>query len=296
ATPPAPTTNLQLTAPAKVADLTKLSADGQFMVATVATNQGANYPVVVVAASSASALSGAILHPSVAGLYLLAFSRVCTHQGTTIDNPAGGLMHCSNHGQDYDLKTGNPTGSANKTTVPLAQFSLEVRNTSELWVTTVLRDGGSGGGTTPPAPTTALTLNAPTKIATLAQVAGNGQFLVSTLATNLNASYPVVVLAASSTTALSGGLPHPTVPNLYILAFSRVCTHQGTTIDPPTGGKMHCSNHGQDYTLTTGSPTGNANQTTVPLAQFGLEVRNATEVWAISVVRDGGSGGGGGDD
>lgn len=286
---PNPGGTLTLTAPAKVATLSQLTQDGQFVVTTLSTSLSAKHPVIVVAAKSASTLTGAIAHPTVAGLYLLAFSRVCTHQGTTIDNPAGGLMHCSNHGQDFDVKTGNPTGSANKTTVPLAQFGLEIRN-SEIWAISVLRDGGSGGGT--PNPGGTLQLTAPAKVATLAQVAADGQFVVATLATSLNAKHPVIVVAAKSASALTGAIPHPTVSGLYLLAFSRVCTHAGTTINPPSSGLMHCPNHGQDFDYKTGSPTGSANKTTVPLAQFGLEIRSSTEIWAVSVLRDGGSGGG----
>lgn len=280
--------------PVQAGTLDQLSQNGQFVLANVATDTSPSYPVVVTALSSASAPAGALAHPTVAGLYLLAFSRVCTHQGTTIDNPAGGKMHCSNHGQDFDTKTGNPTGTANKTTVPLAQFGLEIRNSSEIWAVSVLRDGGSGGGT--PSPGGTLQLTAPAKVATLVQVAADGQFVVGSLATSLNAKHPVVVVAAKSASALSGAIPHPTVSGLYILAFSRVCTHSGTTINPPGSGLMHCPNHGQDFDYQTGSPTGSANKTSVPLAQFGLEIRNTTEVWAVSVVRDGGSGGGGGDD
>lgn len=292
---PAPTGNLTLNTPAKVASLSQLQQDGTFLVTTLATNQQANHPVIVVAASSASALSGAVAHPSVAGLYLLAFSRTCTHQGTTINTPVNGRMNCSNHNQDYDYKTGNPVGNANKTSVPLAQFSLEVRG-ADLWAVGVLRDGGSNTPVPTPTPTGTLTLSAATKLATLSQVGQTGQFVVGSAATNLSASYPVIVVAASSSSALSGGLAHPTVPNLYILAFSRVCTHQGTTINNPSGGIMHCSNHGQDFDTKTGNPTGTANKSTVPLAQFGLELRGS-EVWAVSVVRDGGgAGGGGGDD
>lgn len=291
--PPNPGGTLTLTAPAQVATIAQLTQDGQFVVTTLSTNLNAKHPVIVVAASSASALSGAIPHPSKPGLYLLAFSRVCTHQGTTIDNPAGGKMHCSNHGQDFDTKTGNPTGTANKTTVPLAQFGLEIRNSSEIWAISVLRDGGSGGGGGGGG---TLTLNQPAKVATLAQVAADGQFVVGTLSTNLNTTHPVVVVAAKSASALSGAIAHPTVSGLYLLAFSRVCTHAGTTINPPGSGLMHCPNHGQDFDYKTGNPSGTANKTTVPLAQFGLEIRNGTEIWAVSVVRDGGSGGGGGDD
>ncbi|MBF6596475.1 MAG: Rieske 2Fe-2S domain-containing protein, partial [Thermaceae bacterium] len=100
--------------------LDQLAQNGKFLLVNVATDTSTNYPVVVAAVSSSTAPAGALAHPTVPGLYLVSFSRVCTHQGTTIDSPASGLMHCPNHGQDYDLKTGNPTGTAGKTNIPLA--------------------------------------------------------------------------------------------------------------------------------------------------------------------------------
>ncbi|GIW24348.1 Rieske 2Fe-2S domain-containing protein [Meiothermus sp.] len=284
--------------PVQAGTLNQLSQNGQYVMATVATDTSPSYPVVVTAVSSASAPVGALAHPTVSGLYLLAFSRVCTHQGTTIDPPAGGLMHCSNHGQDFDCKTGSPTGTANKTSTPLAQLTLEVRNTNQVWITGFV---GSGTPTPTPNPTPSpnpggnLTLTTPTKVASLSQLTQDGQFVVTTLSTNLNAKHPVIVVAAKSASALAGAIAHPTVSGLYLLAFSRVCTHAGTTINPPASGLMHCSNHGQDFDTKTGNPTGSANKTTVPLAQFGLEIRNGTEIWAVSVLRDGGSGGGGED-
>ena len=126
----------------KVATLDQLNQSGKYVLTSVPTATSASHPVVIVAVSSATVPTNALKHPTVAGLYLLTFSRVCTHQGTTIDAPANGLMNCPNHGQDFDVKTGNPTGSANKTSTPLPSFPLEIRNTNEVWL------GGSGSSNT----------------------------------------------------------------------------------------------------------------------------------------------------
>jgi Rieske Fe-S protein len=66
-------------------------------------------------------------------VYLVAFSRACTHKGTVIDALVNGIMNCSNHGQDFDAATGKPTGTANKTSAGLTQYPLEVRADGTVW-------------------------------------------------------------------------------------------------------------------------------------------------------------------
>jgi Rieske Fe-S protein len=73
-------------------------------------------------------------------VWLVAYSRSCTHRGTKIREPNdAGIMHCPDHRQDFDTKTGVPVGSIHKTKKPLEQFGLELRSDQTVWLTQVVR-------------------------------------------------------------------------------------------------------------------------------------------------------------
>ncbi len=72
-------------------------------------------------------------------VWLVAYSRSCTHRGTKINEPnAAGLMHCPDHRQDFDTKTGQPVGPIHKAKKPLEQFGLELRDQT-VWLTQIVR-------------------------------------------------------------------------------------------------------------------------------------------------------------
>jgi nitrite reductase/ring-hydroxylating ferredoxin subunit len=148
-----------------------------------------------------------------------------------------------------------------------------------------------------PGATAILTLNSPTKVATVGQFNANGQVVVAALPTNLSLTYPVVLVAVSSPTAVAGAIAHPSVANLYLVAYSRVCPHANEIVDTPVNGKMTCViGHGQEFDGTTGQPIGTKNKTIQALAAFTLEVRNTNEIWVVAVGRDAGVGANGGVD
>jgi Rieske Fe-S protein len=70
-------------------------------------------------------------------VWLVAFSRYCTHKGTKIEEPVDGIMHCPKHGQDYDATTGAPVGPKEKTKKPLKAYALEVKD-NNVWITGVV--------------------------------------------------------------------------------------------------------------------------------------------------------------
>jgi nitrite reductase/ring-hydroxylating ferredoxin subunit len=107
----------------QLAAATDLTTDGQYKLVNLAGSAAVVY-------ASATQTSGSVKRGSV---YLVAFSRACTHKGTVIDAPVNGIMNCSNHGQDFDAGTGKPTGTANKTSVGLKQYPLEVRADGTVW-------------------------------------------------------------------------------------------------------------------------------------------------------------------
>jgi Rieske Fe-S protein len=73
-------------------------------------------------------------------VWLVAYSRACTHRGTKINEPnAAGLMHCPDHRQDFDTKTGEPVGPIHRAKKPLEQFGLEQRSDQTVWLTGVVR-------------------------------------------------------------------------------------------------------------------------------------------------------------
>ena len=73
-------------------------------------------------------------------VWLVAYSRRCTHQGATLREPnAAGVMHCPEHRQDFDPKTGVPVGPIHRTQIPLEQFGLEQRSDGTVWLTDVVR-------------------------------------------------------------------------------------------------------------------------------------------------------------
>jgi nitrite reductase/ring-hydroxylating ferredoxin subunit len=160
---------------------------------------------------------------------------------------------------------------------------------------------GTTPDTTPTGPTTAgtpiLTLNSPTKVSTLGQFSANGQVVVAAVPTNLSLRYPIVLVAVSSTTAVAGALKHPSVANLYLVAYSRVCPHANEIVDTPVNGKMTCViGHGQEFDGMTGLPVGTKNKTIQALAAFTLEIRNTNEIWVAAVGRDASTGANGGVD
>ncbi len=108
---------------------TEVTANAQYKRVTV------NGTAVIVYASSTQ-LAGSVQRGSV---WLVAFSRVCTHQGTPIGDPVNGIMTCPNHKQQFTASTGTPTGTAGKTSTPLAQYSLQVAADNTVWATGILR-------------------------------------------------------------------------------------------------------------------------------------------------------------
>jgi cytochrome b6-f complex iron-sulfur subunit len=115
-----PTTN---GAGTQLASATELTTGGQYKLVNLAGS-------AAVVFASATQTTGSIKRGNV---YLVAFSRACTHKGTVIDAPVNGIMNCSNHGQDFDAATGKPTGTANKTSAGLKQYPLEVRTDGTVW-------------------------------------------------------------------------------------------------------------------------------------------------------------------
>jgi Rieske Fe-S protein len=73
-------------------------------------------------------------------VWLVAYSRACTHRGATIREPNdAGVMHCPEHRQDFDTKTGEPVGPVHRAKKPLEQFGLELRSDQTAWLTGVVR-------------------------------------------------------------------------------------------------------------------------------------------------------------
>jgi nitrite reductase/ring-hydroxylating ferredoxin subunit len=70
-------------------------------------------------------------------VWLVAYSRYCTHKGTTIDEPIDGIMTCPKHGQEYDTSTGAPIGEKHKTEKSLKAYKLELQKNT-VWITGVL--------------------------------------------------------------------------------------------------------------------------------------------------------------
>jgi Rieske Fe-S protein len=73
-------------------------------------------------------------------VWLVAYSRSCTHRGATLREPNdAGVMHCPEHRQDFDTKTGEPVGPVHRAKKPLEQFGLEQRSDQTVWLTQVVR-------------------------------------------------------------------------------------------------------------------------------------------------------------
>jgi Rieske Fe-S protein len=73
-------------------------------------------------------------------VWLVAYSRSCTHRWATIREPnEAGVMHCPEHRQDFDIKTGEPVGPIHRAKKPLEQFGLEQRSDQTIWLTQVVR-------------------------------------------------------------------------------------------------------------------------------------------------------------
>ncbi len=73
-------------------------------------------------------------------IWLVAYSRRCSHRGTTIREPnSSGVMHCPDHKQDFDTKTGIPVGPVHRTNKPLTQFKLELNPDNTVWLTDTVR-------------------------------------------------------------------------------------------------------------------------------------------------------------
>jgi nitrite reductase/ring-hydroxylating ferredoxin subunit len=73
-------------------------------------------------------------------VWLVAYSRSCTHRQATIREPNdAGVMHCPEHRQDFDTKTGEPVGPVHRAKKPLEQFGLEQRPNQTVWLTQVVR-------------------------------------------------------------------------------------------------------------------------------------------------------------
>jgi Rieske Fe-S protein len=53
-----------------------------------------------------------------------AFSAVCTHQGCTVSEVAGGTINCPCHGSKFDVTTGAPVAGPASTPLPPVQVSV----------------------------------------------------------------------------------------------------------------------------------------------------------------------------
>jgi nitrite reductase/ring-hydroxylating ferredoxin subunit len=73
------------------------------------------------------------------GVWLVAFTRYCTHRGAKLEVPLDGIMHCPRHGQDFEASTGVPVGEKDKTRKPLLQYALETRADGTVWISGVAR-------------------------------------------------------------------------------------------------------------------------------------------------------------
>ncbi len=108
----------------------ELTATGQYKLFKIGRK-----PIIVYA--SASEVENSL---KVGDIWLVAYSRACTHRGATIREPnAAGVMHCPEHRQDFDTKTGEPVGSVHRAKKPLEQFGLEQRPDQTVWLTQVVR-------------------------------------------------------------------------------------------------------------------------------------------------------------
>lgn len=61
-----------------------------------------------------------------------AFTAICTHQGLLVGEVENGVIHCDNHGSEFDFSTGQVTqGPA---TQPLAEVAIKVKGDKILTV------------------------------------------------------------------------------------------------------------------------------------------------------------------
>lgn len=61
-----------------------------------------------------------------------AFTAICTHQGLLVGEVENGVIHCDNHGSEFDFSTGEVTqGPA---TQPLAEVAIKVKGDKILTV------------------------------------------------------------------------------------------------------------------------------------------------------------------
>lgn len=253
----------------KVGTLDQLNQNGKYLLTTVATSASPSYPVVVVAVSSPSAPANSVAHPTVAGLFLLAFSRVCTHQGTTIDAPANGQMYCSNHGQLYDCKTGAPTGSANKTNLPLTLYTLKILNTNEVWIP------GSSGGPDTTAPTVSLQ-------ASNANLTAAGSIdLTVTASDNSGVSKVEVYEGTNLLTTLD------TAPYLYSVTFAMADngTHSYTAKAYDAAGNVGTST-AVTVTVNIAPPAADTKPPTISLASSSSNVTAAGSITLTATATD----------
>ena len=73
-------------------------------------------------------------------VWLVAYLMACTHRGATLREPnTAGLLHCPEHRQDFDVKTGVPVEPIHKTKKPLEQFGLELYPDKTVWLSKIVR-------------------------------------------------------------------------------------------------------------------------------------------------------------
>jgi Rieske Fe-S protein len=116
--------------PFQVATQDELSASGQYKLYKIGRT-----PIIVYA--SDTQVENSLQWGTV---WLVAYSRSCTHRGATIREPSdAGVMHCPEHRQDFDTKTGEPVGPIHRAKKPLEQFGLELQPDNTVWLTSVVR-------------------------------------------------------------------------------------------------------------------------------------------------------------
>lgn len=116
----------------------------------------------------------------------------------------------------------------------------------------------------------------PTQVASADELLGDGDYVEAIVG-----GAPVAVLASAQPVA--GAVVKEGQQTLYIVAFSRVCKHNGCTINAPESGVLICPCHGSRYSQTDGSVLqGPAEEA---LAQYQLRLEEDGGVIATGLVR-----------
>lgn len=113
----------------------------------------------------------------------------------------------------------------------------------------------------------------PTEVATPDDLTKDGDYTETEVG-----GFPVIVL--SSTQPVAGSIAKG---NLYLTAFSRVCKHNGCTVNAPEGGVFVCPCHGSRYSRADGSVVQGPAE--AALAQYRLRLESDGSVVATGLIR-----------